>query len=68
MKIKHKKGTIPLSMDKPSVPHPYLCPCYHAFCREMELASQALYLPAEAAPAMPLLDRIPSIPPPDYVD
>lgn len=51
-------------------PKPYLCSCYYAFCREMELASQALYLPSASSssstPAMPLLDRIPSIPPPDY--
>ncbi|KAI8083401.1 uncharacterized protein B0P05DRAFT_537150 [Gilbertella persicaria] len=54
------------TMDKPSQPHPYLCSCYYAFCREMELASEALYLSTESAPAIPLLDRIPSIPPPDY--
>jgi hypothetical protein len=53
-------------MDKPNQPHPYLCSCYYAFCREMELASEALYLSTETTPAMPLLDRIPSIPPPDY--
>ncbi|KAI8991492.1 hypothetical protein BDF20DRAFT_844958 [Mycotypha africana] len=55
------------TMDKPdSRPHPFLCDCYYAFCKEMEMASQALYLSTENAPAMPLLDRIPSIPPPDY--
>lgn len=48
-------------------PEPYLCACYHAFCREMELASQAIYnATTNASPVMPLLDRIPSNPPPDY--
>ena len=65
-KSKYKVQSTVTTMDKPNQPHPYLCSCYHAFCREMELASQALYLPTESAPAMPLLDRIPSIPPPDY--
>ncbi|CEP07835.1 hypothetical protein [Parasitella parasitica] len=65
-KSKYKVQSTITTMDKPNQPHPYLCACYHAFCREMELASQALYLPTESAPAMPLLDRIPSIPPPDY--
>ncbi|KAI8637930.1 hypothetical protein BD408DRAFT_423784 [Parasitella parasitica] len=65
-KSKYKAQSTMTTMDKPNQPHPYLCACYHAFCREMELASQALYLPTESAPAMPLLDRIPSIPPPDY--
>ncbi|EPB86151.1 hypothetical protein HMPREF1544_07053 [Mucor circinelloides 1006PhL] len=65
-KSKYKVQSTVTTMDKPNQPHPYLCACYHAFCREMELASQALYLPTESAPAMPLLDRIPSIPPPDY--
>jgi hypothetical protein len=65
-KSKIKVAPTTTTMDKPNQPHPYLCACYHAFCREMELASQALYLSTESAPAMPLLDRIPSIPPPDY--
>ncbi|KAI7902481.1 uncharacterized protein BX663DRAFT_511205 [Cokeromyces recurvatus] len=62
--IHHHTATT--TMDKPNRPHPYLCSCYYAFCREMELASKALYLSTETTPAMPLLDRIPSIPPPDY--
>lgn len=55
-------------MDKPkNQPKPYLCPCYEHFSYEMELASQELFLPAtDKLPAMPLLDRIPSIPPPEY--
>lgn len=65
-KSKFKGAPTTTTMDKPNQPHPYLCSCYYAFCREMELASQALYLSTESAPAMPLLDRIPSIPPPDY--
>ncbi|KAI8389368.1 hypothetical protein BD560DRAFT_381416 [Blakeslea trispora] len=63
MNKKITKTKFTTTMDKPSQPHPYLCACYHAFCREMELASESLYL---SSPAMPLLDRIPSIPPPDY--
>lgn len=47
-------------------PSPYLCSCYYTFCKEMELASQALYSIKDDSTIMPLLDRIPSIPPPDY--
>lgn len=68
--IKEKKqDKIKLTrMDKPkNQPRRYLCPCYDTFSSEMELASQELYLPAtDKLPAMALLDRIPSIPPPDY--
>ena len=57
-KIKLKKT------NRTNQPEPYHCACYHAFCEEMELASQALY--NTTGNAMPLLDRIPSKPPPDY--
>ncbi|KAG2201253.1 hypothetical protein INT47_006756 [Mucor saturninus] len=55
-------------MDTPkNQPRPYLCPCYEHFSYEMDLASQEMFLPAtDKLPAMPLLDRIPSIPPPEY--
>lgn len=69
--IKEKKqDKIKLTkMERPSgnQPKPYLCPCYEHFLYEMDLASQEMYLPAtDKLPAMPLLDRIPSIPPPEY--
>lgn len=65
-KTKYFSPATTTTMDKPNQPHPYLCSCYYTFCKEMELASESLYLSTETTPAMPLLDRIPSIPPPDY--
>ncbi|KAG2235610.1 hypothetical protein BDF21DRAFT_411592 [Thamnidium elegans] len=65
---KGKKENIKITkVDEPkNQPSPYLCSCYYTFCQEMELASQALYSIKDDSTIMPLLDRIPSIPPPDY--
>ncbi|CAO3607829.1 unnamed protein product [Mucor hiemalis] len=49
-----------------SEPQPQLCPCYFKFRRQMEMASQAQLLTANSS--TPTLERIPSIPPPDYVE
>lgn len=46
-------------------PQPQLCPCYFKFRRQMEMASQAQLLMASNNTA---LERVPSIPPPDYVE
>lgn len=52
-----------------SEPQPQLCPCYFKFRRQMEMASQAQLLTANSGVNSPaLLERIPSIPPPDYVE
>ncbi|KAI7869593.1 uncharacterized protein EV154DRAFT_128800 [Mucor mucedo] len=48
-----------------SEPQPQLCPCYFKFRRQMEMASQAQLLMANNTAS---LERIPSIPPPDYVE
>ncbi|KAG2229021.1 hypothetical protein BDF21DRAFT_384745 [Thamnidium elegans] len=48
-------------------PQPQLCPCYFKFRRQMEMASQAQLLTANSINS-PALERIPSIPPPDYVE
>lgn len=47
-------------------PQPQLCPCYFKFRRQMDMASQAQLL--STANNSPTLERIPSIPPPDYVE
>ncbi|RCH80500.1 hypothetical protein CU097_000288, partial [Rhizopus azygosporus] len=49
-----------VKMDQPQ-PHPYLCSCYYTFCKDMELASQSLYLSTKTA--TPLIDQQP---PPAY--
>ncbi|KAI8376153.1 uncharacterized protein BYT42DRAFT_594175 [Radiomyces spectabilis] len=46
--------------------HVFLCSCFHAFRKQMQLASATFFLPDDNA--MIPLDRIPSKPPPDYVD
>jgi hypothetical protein len=52
-----------------SEPQPQLCPCYFKFRRQMEMASQAQLLTANHNASTPsALERIPSIPPPDYVE
>ncbi|KAG1304020.1 hypothetical protein G6F64_009566 [Rhizopus arrhizus] len=61
--LKKPRSTIQ-NVAEPNQPRPYFCPCYFTFCEQVELASQSLYL--STAPTMLLLDRIPSIPPPDY--
>ncbi|KAI7897669.1 uncharacterized protein BX663DRAFT_565332 [Cokeromyces recurvatus] len=48
-------------------PQPQLCPCYFKFRRQMEMASQAQLLAANNDSTY-ALERIPSIPPPDYVE
>lgn len=48
-----------------SEPQPQLCPCYFKFRRQMEMASQAQLLMANNTAA---LERVPSIPPPEYVE
>ncbi|OBZ80499.1 hypothetical protein A0J61_11452, partial [Choanephora cucurbitarum] len=48
-------------------PQPQLCPCYFKFRRQMEMASQAQLLAANDNNNT-TLERIPSIPPPDYVE
>lgn len=48
-----------------SEPQPQLCPCYFKFRRQMEMASQAQLLMANHTAS---LERIPSMPPPDYVE
>ncbi|KAI9020840.1 hypothetical protein CLU79DRAFT_754020 [Phycomyces nitens] len=53
----------PLKVDRTKI---FYCPCYFDFCRQLELASQCLHLPYDQS--LPILDRIPSKPPPDYVD
>ncbi|KAG0177263.1 hypothetical protein DFQ29_005040, partial [Apophysomyces sp. BC1021] len=47
-------------------PHVFLCPCYYAFRQEMQLAAEAEVLSHTGHDS--LLQRIPSKPPPDYVD
>ncbi|KAI9481350.1 MAG: hypothetical protein EXX96DRAFT_600763 [Benjaminiella poitrasii] len=49
-------------------PQPQLCPCYFKFRRQMEMASQAQLLAANNNETTYALERIPSIPPPDYVE
>ncbi|KAF1805512.1 hypothetical protein V8B55DRAFT_1490846 [Mucor lusitanicus] len=50
-------------------PQPQLCPCYFKFRRQMEMASQAQLLTANSNnSSTTALERIPSIPPPDYVE
>ncbi|KAI8071108.1 uncharacterized protein B0P05DRAFT_598236 [Gilbertella persicaria] len=48
-------------------PQPQLCPCYFKFRRQMEMASQAQLLSTNSN-TNTTLERIPSIPPPDYVE
>ncbi|KAI8877922.1 hypothetical protein K501DRAFT_229415, partial [Backusella circina FSU 941] len=50
-----------------SEPQPQLCPCYFKFRRQMEMASQAQLL-ANASSNTTMLERVPSLPPPDYVE
>ncbi|KAI8967445.1 hypothetical protein BDF20DRAFT_901110 [Mycotypha africana] len=48
---------------------PQLCPCYFKFRRQMDMAAQAQLLQAASNENSSLqLERIPSIPPPDYVE
>ncbi|KAI7863466.1 hypothetical protein BDF14DRAFT_1843395 [Spinellus fusiger] len=44
----------------------FYCPCYFEFCNQLEMASHTLYLPHDLS--LPILDRAPSRPPPDYLD
>ncbi|CEG69684.1 hypothetical protein RMATCC62417_05721 [Rhizopus microsporus] len=46
-----------------SEPQPQLCPCYFKFRRQMEMASQFQLFSTHNK-----LEKIPSIPPPDYVE
>lgn len=46
-------------------PQPQLCPCYFKFRRQMDMASQAQLTDNECSHS---LEKIPSIPPPDYVE
>ncbi|KAL0094138.1 hypothetical protein F4703DRAFT_1816871 [Phycomyces blakesleeanus] len=55
--------SVPLKVDRTKT---YYCPCYFDFCRQLELASQCLHLPYDQS--LPILDRVPSKPPPDYLD
>lgn len=48
-------------------PQPQLCPCYFKFRRQMEMASQAQLLAANND-TVHSLERVPSRPPPDYVE
>ncbi|KAI8062539.1 hypothetical protein BC940DRAFT_322068 [Gongronella butleri] len=50
-------------------PHVFLCPCYFSFRRQVERASQVQLLPPPFSEddSMPPLDKIPSKPPPEYV-
>lgn len=55
----------------PSIePQPQLCPCYFKFRRQMEMASQAqlLAVGGNTTTEPAVLERIPSRPPPDYVE
>jgi hypothetical protein len=51
-----------------SEPQPQLCPCYFKFRRQMEMASQAQMLANESNSNLAMLERLPSLPPPDYVE
>jgi hypothetical protein len=54
-----------------SDPQPQLCPCYFKFRRQMEMASQAQLLSANSDngnECTAVIEKIPSIPPPDYVE
>ncbi|KAF7727967.1 hypothetical protein EC973_006855 [Apophysomyces ossiformis] len=68
---KTKKGNLQKSDDpspvvgKHTKPRAYHCPCYYDFLKAMELASQTLLL--QDSP-MPMLERAPSKPPPEYAD
>ncbi|KAI8884146.1 hypothetical protein K501DRAFT_218048 [Backusella circina FSU 941] len=61
------KSNLPTTAD----PQPQLCPCYFKFRRQMEMASQAQLLSADSDngnECTAVLEKIPSIPPPDYVE
>ncbi|KAI9279868.1 hypothetical protein BY458DRAFT_501894 [Sporodiniella umbellata] len=49
-------------------PQPQLCPCYFKFRRQMEMASQFQLFTNDQNVNNNTLERIPSIPPPEYVE
>ncbi|KAG1445556.1 hypothetical protein G6F46_004011 [Rhizopus delemar] len=51
-----------------SEPQPQLCSCYFKFRRQMEMASQFQLFSTSKNNSNETLERIPSIPPPDYVE